>query len=899
MGELILRELDHFDNIPERKRRFVNPEDYQADVVLALKTVQREVQKNEIATRSDPFIACLRLVRNGREEHLLISRSYTPDHDPLSPDCLFASYLSPMGSIAARGLGKSYSVRVPAGEVEVTVLERSEFRSVRKRAWDAVSNEYAAGVRIRLSIPSARELLAQSTAEIQPLPQEEEAAAPVRQGHELLAIWGTPEDLERSMEAASEPVFSRRVIASVASKVELRDRPILDELQDPIFRLPVDARLVLTGAAGTGKSTVLIKRLSQKTKGTFLEPEEIAGFSDQQLDHLLDPERSWVLFTPNDLLRNYLKEALGREQLPATQETVRTWSDQRTRLARDVFKILKVGDKGTFTRMDGVVFHLNDARRQRLLAGYRRHCDERYRNALRGAARALENAEALCAETERATWQDGPDGPRSSLSPRAQEFNREFTEFCSRALSLIGATVADPFDTVLDLQKLRQEFQSLRSRAEALGTAASDGLLKRVEGLRSHFPDWPLAEAPAKLHKLVCMTDAERGRVEGLTAGARRALKALEQGPFAPAVVLVRAWHRGLAPLSPLMRGLDALLRGFPYLYQEFRQQFRKNSVSAAKWLADDGWRCITDRRISDEEIDLLVYSILSTASDLFGRHPQLLWNTTDSTFLEAIKAQLRTVVAVDEAPDFSWVQLGCMYHLSHPAFRSFCMSGDLMQRVTANGLKDWEEVRAFAPDVAVHTLERVYRQSHALLRVAGLVYEIAMKTPPPFTSPFAEEDEPPPLRFRASDRSQSVRWVADRIVEVYESVGYLPSIAVFVADEADVTDTAAALAEVLAEHAIDVEACEKGKVLGVGDRVRVFSTEHIKGLEFHAVFLMDFERLNRRDGDLAMRYLYLSLTRSVMFLGLTMSGRFPQRLAPLADVLVEGDWRRYAKQPA
>jgi len=170
------------------------------------------------------------------------------------------------------------------------------------------------------------------------------------------------------------------------------------------------------------------------------------------------------------------------------------------------------------------------------------------------------------------------------------------------------------------------------------------------------------------------------------------------------------------------------------------------------------------------------------------------------------------------------------------------------------------------------------------------------MKEPPPFSSPFVEEDEPPPLRFRSSNRDLGVRWVADRIVEVYESVGYLPSIAVFVADEADVSATADALAEAPADHAIDVEACERGKVLGVGDRVRVFAVEHIKGLEFHAVFLMDFEQLNRRDGDLAMRYLYLGLTRSVMFLGVTMAGRFPQRLAPLAEVMVEGDWRRFAK---
>jgi hypothetical protein len=37
-------------------------------------------------------------------------------------------------------------------------------------------------------------------------------------------------------------------------------------------------------------------------------------------------------------------------------------------------------------------------------------------------------------------------------------------------------------------------------------------------------------------------------------------------------------------------------------------------------------------------------------------------------------------------------------------------MSGDLMQRVTVNGLRQWEEVHASASDAAVHTLDRIYR---------------------------------------------------------------------------------------------------------------------------------------------------------------------------------------------
>jgi len=60
---------------------------------------------------------------------------------------------------------------------------------------------------------------------------------------------------------------------------------------------------------------------------TFLEEDErrAVGFGarDRELDHTSD----WVMFTPTELLKLYVKEAFNREGIPAPDDRISTWSD--------------------------------------------------------------------------------------------------------------------------------------------------------------------------------------------------------------------------------------------------------------------------------------------------------------------------------------------------------------------------------------------------------------------------------------------------------------------------------------------------------------------------------------------------------------------------------------------
>jgi hypothetical protein len=51
---------------------------------------------------------------------------------------------------------------------------------------------------------------------------------------------------------------------------------------------------------------------------------------------------------------------------------------------------------------------------------------------------------------------------------------------------------------------------------------------------------------------------------------------------------------------------------------------------------------------------------------------------------------------------------------------------------------------------------------------------------------------------------------------------------------------------------------CLLGQLAGQDNDVRVFDVQHIKGLEFEAVFFIGIDRLAERQQDLFEKYLYV-----------------------------------------
>lgn len=149
-----------------------------------------------------------------------------------------------------------------------------------------------------------------------------------------------------------------------------------------------------------------------------------------------------------------------------------------------------------------------------------------------------------------------------------------------------------------------------------------------------------------------------------------------------------------------------------------------------------------------------------------------------------------------------------------------------------------------------------------------------------------------PVLQTGLSDWQSLAAWLAERIREIEQFSQQLPSIAVLANQESDLQPLADALNVALADQAIRAVPCPKGQAIGPEGDVRIFEVEHIKGLEFEAIFFVDIDKLERSQPELFERYLYVGATRAASFLGLTCStDNLPQSLQPVSDLLAR-DWR-------
>jgi superfamily I DNA and RNA helicase len=73
--------------------------------------------------------------------------------------------------------------------------------------------------------------------------------------------------------------------------------------------------------------------------------------------------------------------------------------------------------------------------------------------------------------------------------------------------------------------------------------------------------------------------------------------------------------------------------------------------------------------------------------------------------------------------------------------------------------------------------------------------------------------------------------------------------------------------------------ACRKGQAVGQDSSVRVFDIQHIKGLEFEAVFFIGVDRLAERQPELFDKFIYVGATRAAAYLGLACEGELPPQL--------------------
>jgi len=779
------------------------------------------------------------------------------------------SYLTRFGRLAAIPVGDEFVT--PKGESWIVVSKTGLRPDVKHGIWDAFSVIQRAD-QPSVTVESLRALL--------------EASLPSDDAQNILE--------EILAEEAQKALVEEGIRRSVIIRMGLRDQPILDKFQDEIFRLPLSHQVVLLGPPGTGKTTTLIRRLGQKLDVQFLDEDEQRVVREVGAAQHRPHESSWLMFTPTELLKQYLKEAFAREGVPAPDRNIRTWEDHRRELCRQTFGILKTSTgSGTFVYKAGLSSLQGAALKNPIdwfksFDGWQSNaCLQDLMSAgdvLRDSPNPTASEMGKLIKNILNAHQSWPS-TFSSLAaevPRVQTFVSQLKEETDEKLKA---------GLLIQLQHNRIFLTEFAMFLEGLQQADAEEA-DDADGDEEDDAQGPKvgSQAAANMYMQALRTLARSTATKRSVSKAGRMGKILEWlGSRTLPIAELSAIGNKLVWQTAARRFVSPVRRYIDGVGKRYRT-FRRESQAAGNWYQADGF---DHRDIHPLELDAILLATFRGGNELINRSTIL--RNIDSPIWAPLKAVIgcyRHQILVDEATDFSPLQLACMGALAHPRTRSVFACGDFNQRLTTWGVRSPEDLSWSLPGLEVRSVNVAYRQSRQLNDLArDIIHAVGGSLQNVSLPAEVDNDVAAPVLLENSSAQATIEWLAARIAEIERFVQQLPSIAVFVNSEADVDTTAKALEALLAEHNIPVTACREGQAVGQESSVRVFDIQHIKGMEFEAVFFLGVDRLAELQPELFDKYIYVGTTRAAAYLGLTCEGTLPAQLASVRHHFVS-DWK-------
>jgi hypothetical protein len=727
--------------------------------------------------------------------------------------------------------------------------------------------------------------------------------------------------------------LKEKVEKHIAHEVALRDQPILDKYQEEVKRSQIlKGSLIINGGPGTGKTTSLIQRITFLTSETV---EEEVGELTQEGKDILFNNKAWVFYSPSELLRNYLASAMSAEGLVVTEESVRTWDTHRKALLRQTglinsetfkpFVSKSIKDGNTFFKSDSALWlKLNTAFLSFILNRQTNKVERMNSKAvLQKLNTSLVNSEAesyilslrtlaikMSDSSKRAlkfrkidSWVPFYISFQNEFQEFFKDFNKELSKEIKNEASRVQVAIKNKEAIVDWLRKL--VIEEIRNRQELNNEEDEYEIEEEEEQFDiEHTIDVQLAVNRKivsfirnySLHLFDKSNVKLSPRNKELLEKLSDYLKTDKLESFGIRLFFKRNFEKPT-------KGLEANLFGeIPAVYKQFRRGF---FVPKSKLLTDTGLSVFEsnlkqgNKHLYPEEADYILAFIFGLSKRLY-QDRKLYWKQSSHRYLETYKDNIRGVVAVDEATDFSIWELVVMTQLSHPLFGSTTLSGDLMQRFTSKGIKNWESYAKLFKDTEIKDLKIAYRQTAKLIDIAAGIYNQYLKKEATFKSHFKDDPlDPDPLIFTNKDDDKKHAWLVDRIMDIQRLYGKnFPSVAIFVNNDMEAMALAKSLNKFdkLEEIGVEAVACVEGKILGDRQSVRIYSAEYIKGLEFGAVFYYNLDSIDI-DKDLMFKYVYVGLSRANLFLGVTTNRPFEGELSYLNRYFKDGNWKSLQSQ--
>lgn len=682
---------------------------------------------------------------------------------------------------------------------------------------------------------------------------------------------------------------------NIRSGMSLRSRAALDEYQDNIFRLPINSQRIILGPPGTGKTTTLIKRLGQKLDASqgVLSDEEMGllkklGKDDQGFN-------DWLMFTPSDLLKEYLYKAFNYEGI-AIRDNLITWSDCSRNIARKNFSILNTAKNSSgfsFASIENLKQQYVDDPRL-LYTSFQSFIDKALSLELSHGFKVLQQASGLNDEKliEKIRVIIESEGVVTAKYRQLFELENQIKKLIESEKTVSDKLIQEERNLLMNknesiLEELARFLSDLKTVDDEEEDDESDYDEDEAEIIVSHSQQ---AKALIEFQKFLKKLARYRYLKKTFKKNSKDAKLVNWLAEKLPSNERLQQLGRSIALQNGLRHNLNCWKRIYKKpvgLYRKFRkeegyQYFYVNTKLDVK-------------KISQVELDLILLVTLRNLKALL-KEPYIVRNIDEVSFqeLKSLRDGLfKDQIMVDEATDFSALQLACMQAMTKPLLNSFFACGDFNQRLTQQGIKNLALIEWISPDLKIERINTIYRQSPKLNEFTHAILELmdesdieARSELPQFTS---FEGLSPVVAEYQDDIEDTAQWITERIGEIERLVNVnhteeqlLPSIVVLVKDESLVQPMAKKLSEYLDEYNLKAIACLQGQSVGNATDVRVCSIEYIKGLEFEAVFFVGIDQLIQQYPDLYHKFLYVGSTRAANYLGLTCTDELPSELEAL-----------------
>lgn len=693
-------------------------------------------------------------------------------------------------------------------------------------------------------------------------------------------------------EIAKSKAKISRVRSFIRSTVALREQPLLDKAQEKAKRshLYDGTSIVIEGGPGTGKTTTVIQRLKFLITKKVLDEYEVPISENQKILVSDVNHKSWMFVSPTKLLLQYLRDNMQYEGLTTTEENTTVIDDFRIKMIR-VYQLRKPDTDGPFKiyKMNGKYLALI-LKPQETINKFEKYIVQQITKNLSEVAK-LETKlyswhdkavriKSYCAKAKNIkdlnalldlfySLQENEGSHVDELVDRSREKVKEISAFIRDKIKSEPETI-DKLKILFDKwRKDRiteeddfEEEENILSKDISFDSELYDKLqpLVRNYALTQIDANAKLSKRQSEVYALVKPFISEVEVPEWFTVGGL--------------VWFVRKF-------ANLCRGIERnILNKIPQLYKSFRKEKEADSNQASllynKTLLKKIIQKDNNKHLHPDEQNFLLGFINNLLLDIYKKS-KIRFQALNHSYAIAYRAYAKPVLVVDEATDYTQLDYYMLYSFRHYDISSVTLSGDMMQGLNENGLDSWDDLNWIIPNLKICELQTSYRQIPTLLQIAKEMYKDDQGYYPRYESYMQQsENEPAPLAFISKDEDEKVEWISDRIKEVYETYQSMPSVALFVGDDEDISKLVDRFEELDILNGIRVIDCSGNRLLEAKDTVRIFRLSEVKGMEFEVSFFHNIDKAieDENSEKLMRRYLYVGISRATTHLAATFTQR-------------------------